>query len=187
MNQRFIVVFLTMILFSTPIFSQIDSTQQDSDEFILMPGFYAGNLEVIVLFLGLELGGQFDVDLYGSTNRDVGLGLRASYQSWGLSTVGGSDPGSPYHSLNLYTRFSLRGKHFMFSILGGVSEYGNNLSTIYYPNTSSINIRYGFEAKYDFTDEGIFGLVFKGSSSKQERTDVVGIGIQIGFRFLSLE
>ena len=158
--------------------SQQDTLKQNDSIMVMGPGFFSLSFEATTLLLVGEIGGQIDFDIYGNKDNTIGLGIRAGFEGWGYSGVGGEI--SKYTSINILGRISNRTKRFWITGSGGMSFMVNNEENLYYDNTG-IFPHLEFEMLYNFLDKGIFGIVCKGATNFGKTPGFIGVGIQLGF------
>ena len=97
-----------------------------------------------------------------------------SIEHYYLLDFGGTRLGSPFTNYNLYLRLSREKDYLSVGVFGGVTYYKTNDPT-YLPN------KYLFRAGFEVKLGNIVGLVLKGSTSFNENSSFIGIGISLGY------
>ena len=159
--SKAVIFILIIILFPKNYFCQNDTTINPS-KIILKPSFFGVQFEAISSIVSSELGVLVDYDIYSSINskHNFGFRLSAEYYDFTSLDVGGKTAPGPFGDFNIYGRHSIRGKHFWFSPLIGLSLHNSiNEST-----NLKIIIKWGLELKYNLFDDNI-GLLLKFASS----------------------
>ena len=178
MNIKYFIIFL-FLLFSKVLLGQADTSSINPNKLILNPTFFGAQIEAVSSLAINELGIYGDYDFYSSKNKKYNFGLRISteyYKILDLSVGGGSTYG-PYWDFSIFGRHSVRGKHFWFSPLLGISLH-NNLEKE--KLDSKVIIKWGLELRYNLYKKNV-GLVLKFVSGFIKKSGYGGIGITIGF------
>ena len=177
MNIKYFIISL-LLLFSKVLLGQADTSSIDLNKLILNPTFFGAQIEAVSVFAINELGISGDYDFYSSTNKKYNFGLRISteyYKIYDFNFGGGYTYG-PYLDFSIFGRHSVRGKHFWFSPLLGISLH-NNLEEG--KSDSKLITKWGLELRYNLYKENV-GLVLKYVSGFIKKSGYGGIGITIG-------
>ncbi len=154
----------------------IDTIQVE--KFTFEPSIAGGQFEVTTLLFVGELGAIVDIDLFkkGST-KIYTFGTRISYESYGYLEPGGPSGGGPFKDYCLYLMHSARTSNFHINFLGGLA-YHTRRNSYVQPNETLF--RAGIEFRYNLINK-MLGIILKGSTSFDERTTFVGLGIALGY------
>jgi len=171
-------IFFILLLFSISIsYSQTDSSKSNDERFQPTPRIAGGQIEAITILYVTEIGGLVDIDFVTKADDDIkSFGIRLSLEYYGYLEAGGSTGGGPFTDYCIYGRYTSRMNNFRFTVLSGIA-YHNYYSTSY---EDKLLFRAGLEFKYNLLDK-FFGVLLKGSTSFQEQTTYLGIGIFIGY------
>ena len=173
------IIFFVIVLFSGNLYSQSDTTSINPNKLVKNPVFFGVQVEAVSALAINELGISGDYDLYSSINKKYSFGLRISTEYYIIHDldVGGGSTYGPYWDFSILGRHSIRGRHFWFSPLLGISLH-NNLEEE--KSDSKLIIKWGLELKYNLYRENV-GLVLKFLSGFIENSGYGGIGLTIGF------
>ncbi len=177
MIGKTIVIFTVLILsFSQNCFCQNDTSTINPNKMLLNPSFFGVQFEAISSIVSSELGALVDYDIYSSANKKYNFGFRLSSEYYDFTSldVGGKTAPGPFWDFNIYGRHSIRGKHFWFSPILGLSLH-NSLEE---PTDLKLLIKWGLELKYNVFDDNI-GLLLKFTSSFSKNAGYAGVGLAI--------
>jgi hypothetical protein len=175
-TEYIISVFLIFFLSNLVNAQDLDTIQNSKLTFSPAVG---GQFELTSLFYVLEFGALIDIDLLKKESKLTNsFGTRISYESFGYLEFGGPTGGGPFKDYCIYIIYSARSESFHFNIFGGLAYHTKSSSSSFYPDETLF--RAGIELRYNLLNKMV-GLLFKGSTSFDERTSFIGLGIAIGF------
>jgi hypothetical protein len=164
------------ILFHAISFAQPDSINNIS-KYQFTPKISGGQIEATTILYVLEFGGFVDLDFITKADDYIkSFGIRLSIEYYSYFEAGGPTGGGPFTDYCLYGRYTSRMNDFRFTILGGIANHTYD-ATDY---EDKLLFRAGLEFKYNLVGNCV-GLLLKGSTSFQEQTTFVGLGIFIGY------
>ena len=171
---------LTCLIFCFPLY-YVNAQDKDTTyygNYTFAPSIAGGQFELTTLLFVVELGALVDVDLFTKKSKiDYSFGTRFSFESYGYLEPGGPTGGGPFKDYCFYVIHSGRSKNFHFNLLGGLA-YHTRASDFY--EQDGILFRAGIELRYNLLEKMI-GIILKGSTSFNEKTTYVGLGIAIGY------
>jgi len=177
MKTKYIFTVFLIFFFSNFINAQDLDTIQNS-RFTFSPSI-GGQFELTSLLYVFELGALVDIDLLKKESKlNYSFGTRISYESFGYYEPGGPTGGGPFKDYCIYIIHSAKSESFHFNILGGLAYHTKSSSSSFYPDETLF--RAGIELRYNLLNKMV-GIVFKGSTSFDERTTFLGLGIAIGY------
>lgn len=171
-------IYFTFFLFSISIsYSQTDSSKSNEERYRPTPRIAGGQIEATTVLYVTEIGGLVDIDIVTKASDDIKtFGLRLGIEFYSYFEAGGPTGGGPFTDYCIYGRYTSRMNNFRLTILGGLAFH--TYRATYYDD--EILFRAGLEFKYNLL-KNYFGLLLKGSTSFQEQTSYIGIGIFIGY------
>jgi hypothetical protein len=168
-TKYFFIFFLLTTSFS---FSQIDSISNNNN-FNFKPGLAGGQIESVIIWYDLGVGGLLDIDLLASERKNTDyLGFRLAVEYY---IIFNEIEDGPFTDYCFYGRYTRKMNDFWFSFLGGISyhDYARDYD-------DKLLFRAGLELKYNLF-KNYSGLLFKISTSFREQTTYFGFGIFIGY------
>ena len=177
MKKKYIIIVFLLFFLSNSINAQNRDTVQEN-KFVFSPSV-GGQFELSTLLYVFELGALVDIDLFRKESKyNYSFGTRLSYEYYAYYEPGGPTGGGPFTDYCFYIIHSSRSESFHFNILGGLAYHTKSSSSQFYPDETLF--RAGIEFRYNLLEK-MLGLVFKASTSFDERTTFVGLGIAIGY------
>jgi len=177
MKAKCIIIVFIIYFPSNLVNAQGLDTIQGS-KFIFAPTV-GGQIELSTLLYVFELGALVDIDLFRKESKlDYSFGTRLSYESYAYFEPGGPTGGGPFKDYCFYIIHSARSESFHLNVLGGLAYHTKSSLSTFYPDETLF--RTGIELRYNLLNK-MLGLVLKGSTSFDERTTFVGLGIAIGY------
>jgi len=176
-SPKYLILFSLLFLTFSVANAQYENNTKN-EKFSFAPSIAGGQFEVSTLIFVAELGAIVDIDLFkkGST-KIYTFGTRISYESYGYLEPGGPSDGGPFKDYCLYLMHSARTSNFHINFLGGLA-YHTRRNSYVQPNETLF--RAGIEFRYNLINK-MLGIILKGSTSFDERTTFVGLGIALGY------
>jgi len=177
MKTKYIIIVFLIYFPSNLVNAQGLNTIQDS-KFIFSPSV-GGQFELTTLLYVFELGALVDIDFFKKESKvNYSFGTRLSYESYGYLEPGFPTGGGPLKDYCFYITHSSKSKYFHLNFLAGLAYHTKSSESPFYRDETLF--RAGIELRYNLLQK-MLGLVFKGSTSFDERTTFVGLGIAIGY------
>ncbi|HSP87587.1 MAG TPA: hypothetical protein VLN45_05605 [Ignavibacteriaceae bacterium] len=146
--------------------------------FIFSPSFAGAQAEFSTLLYVWEFGGLIDIDFFKKESEKItySFSTRISFESYDYLELGGTTGGGPFKDFCFFLMHSSRSEKFHVNLFGGIA-YHTKASSFYSDETL---FRVGFELRYNLPLK-IIGIILKGSTSIEDRTSFIGLGVAFGY------